>query len=261
MNSQTLQLDGKYVRRRLFDCWQEPASNSLIPCYKGNRKNWPSSVILHAGLLHGIKKDSTFEIFKSEVPPKMKAPVATLKVTEVENALSCFMLNSSDSDIFTINTRQPLWYARLRNTSRRLKIYCDDWGVLAWIPTGSDESRLMVPIISVSAPEEADLCLIVEDNTIFFHQGKRINEFSSCFPRYPSCPVHARADTRDFINRYVHFTSHLAAKSPVPITDFVTIKMIKLGDMGESDGEVVLTSAKSGARTEVVVDTSISSPD
>ncbi len=37
--------------------------------------------------------------------------------------------------------------------------------------------------------------------------------------------------------------------------------MIKLGDMGESDGKVVLTSAKSGTRTEVIVDTSIPSPD
>ncbi len=244
-----------------FDCWQEPASNSLIPCYKGNRKIGHPVLFYMQGSFMVSRRTQLLKYSNQRYPPKMKAPVATLKVTEVENALSCFMLNSSDSDIFTINTRQPLWYARLRNTSRRLKIYCDDWGVLAWIPTGSDESRLMVPIISVSAPEEADLCLIVEDNTIFFHRGKRINEFSSCFPRYPSCPVHARADTRDFINRYVHFTSHLAAKSPVPITDFVTIKMIKLGDMGESDGEVVLTSAKSGARTEVVVDTSIPSPD
>ncbi|KAK0445813.1 caspase domain-containing protein [Armillaria borealis] len=260
-HDQTPQLDGKYVRRRLFDCWQEPASNSMIPCHKGNRKRWPSSLILHAGLLHGIEKDSTFEIFESEAPPKMKAPVATLKVTEVENAISRLMLTSPDSDIFTVNTRQPLWYARLRNTSGRLKIYCDDRGVLAWIPTDSDESRLTVPVISVSTPEEADLCLTVKDNTVFFHRGKRISEFSSCFPCYPSCPVHARADTRDFINHYAHFTSHLAAKSPVPITDFVAIKMIKLDDTGESDSEVVLTPAKNGAHTEVVVDTSIPFPD
>ncbi|KAK0221406.1 caspase domain-containing protein [Armillaria fumosa] len=258
---QAPQLDGKYVRRRLFDCWLEPVSNSMIPCHQGNGEHWPSSLILHAGLLHGIEKNSTFEIFESEAPLKMKAPVAILKVIEVENAASRLMLTSSNSDTFIVNTRQPLWYARLRNTSGHLKIYCNNRDVLAWISTDSVESRLTVPIISVSTPGEADLCLTVKDKTIFFDRGKRINEFSSCFPRYPSCPVHARADTRDFINRYAHFTSHLAARSPVPVTDFVTIKMIRRSDTWERDSEVVLTPARNGAHTEVVVDTSIPFPE
>ncbi len=99
---------------------------------------------------------------------------------------------------------------------------------------------------------------MVEANFIHFNQGKRAGariEFSSYFPPYSPCPVHAMSDIRDFINRYVHFTSHLFIYSPAATTDFVTITMNKLRhDEGGVDSEVALTTVKDCRLFEIVID-------
>ncbi|KAK0202204.1 hypothetical protein DFS33DRAFT_1061251 [Desarmillaria ectypa] len=258
IQSQKPQLDGKYVRRRLFDCWQEPASSSMIPCRKGDMGR---DLVLHAGLLHGIKKDSIFEIFDSDSHnPKF---LARSTVTKVEDAVSYLTPTPSDSNVFTLNTERSPWYARLwKAFGPPLNTYCNNPGVLDRILADSNESRLIACVIRVESPDDADLCLKVDAKVVCFDRGKRVNVFLSFFPRYSSCPVHAQTDIRDFLNRYAHFTSHLTRQSLFSIEDFVRIEMKKVVKDGPSqwralEGEVALKKVGNSDLVEVVVDTSL----
>ncbi len=230
----------------------------MIPCHKGDGKHWLSGLILHAGSLHGIKKGSTFEIFESDSPDaNSKDLITTLTVTDVKTAFSILALTPSDSAIFTSDSQQPFWYARLRKASGpRLHIYCDNARVLDQILADDSKSRLTASVCPVKDPDKADLCLTVEKGTVLFHRGKTFSKLSSCSPPLPRSRLYHKADVRDFINRYSHFTSHLTTKSRISITSLVTIKMIKLGHVGE---EVALPAVDGDGRTEVVrvLDTSL----
>ncbi|PBK84250.1 hypothetical protein ARMGADRAFT_615393 [Armillaria gallica] len=257
--------DGRHIRRRLFDCWQEPVSSSMIPCHKGDGKRWPSGLVLHAGSLHGIKKGSTFEIFKSDSPDaNSKDLITTLTVTDVKTAFSVLALTPSDSAIFTSDSQRPFWYARLRKASGpRLHIYCDNARVLDQILADDSKSRLTASVCPVKDPDKADLCLTVKEGAVLFHRGKTFSKLSSCSPPLPQSRLYHNADIRDFINRYSHFTSHLTTKSPISITSLVTIKMIKLGRSGKGMEEVALTAVDGDGRTEIVrvLDTSLDADD
>ncbi|KAK0421667.1 caspase domain-containing protein [Armillaria borealis] len=258
--------DGKHIRRRLFDCWQEPASNSMILCRKGVSGIFSSSqsgITLHAGLLHGIRAGSTFEISESDLPtdPDLKNPL--LVVTDVKASVSLLGLTSRNSTVFNPDSEQSFWYARLvqERSDSPLNIHYnnEDSEVLNQIFTNSSEAILIPPkvIARVTNTDDAHLCLTVEENTVIFHRGQRFRKLSSRFPPLPQFHLSYKADIRDLISRYAHFNSHLALTSLVPITEFVTIKMIKLPNASGTSSEVVL---ENGGRIETIVDTS-SSPD
>ncbi|PBK63111.1 hypothetical protein ARMSODRAFT_980290 [Armillaria solidipes] len=264
LESQTPHWDGKHVHRFIFDSWRVPSGRSTILCYQGNAESsWPSDLVLHAGSLHGVTVGSTFEIFRLASPhPNVEDLLTTLTVTEVKQSISRLQLTSSDSTVFTLGSG-PFWYARLRKAfdSSPLHIYCDDQGTLDLILADTPESWLTAHVIPVNNPDDADICLTVKANFVHFSQGKRAGtriEFSSYFPPYSPCPVHAMPDIQDFINRYAHFTSRLTIKSLPSTTDFVTIAMNKLRpDEGgvKVDSEVTLTTVKDGGLFEIVVDT------
>ncbi len=237
----------------------------MIPCHKGDGKCWPSGLILHAGSLHGIKKGSTFEIFKSDSPDaNSKDLITTLTVTDVKTAFSILALTPSDSAIFTSDSQRPFWYARLRKASGpRLHIYCDNARVLDQILADDSKSRLTASVCPVKDPDKADLCLTVKEGAVLFHRGKTFSKLSSCSPPLPQSRLYHNADIRDFINRYSHFTSHLTTKSPISITSLVTIEMIKLGRSGKGMEEVALTAVDGNGRTEIVrvLDTSLDVDD
>ncbi|KAK0504441.1 hypothetical protein EDD18DRAFT_502339 [Armillaria luteobubalina] len=252
--------DGRYIRRRLFDSWQEPVSGSMIPCHKGDGNDWPFGLILHVGSLHGITEKSNFEIFKSD-SPNLEDLITTLTVKAVKTvAFSVFDL-AQDSTTFTSDGERPSLYARLRKASGPyLHICCDDTRVLDEIFADDDNSRLTASVCRVTDLDKADLCLTVDEGAVLLHRGKTFREF---FPR--SSPLlkfergYQFADIRDFINRYSHFTSHLTKKSPIPITDLVTVKMVKYRRRGEKVKEVALPAIDDDGRTEIVIDTSLDS--
>ncbi|SJL08001.1 uncharacterized protein ARMOST_11360 [Armillaria ostoyae] len=102
--SQTPLWDGKHIRRRLFDSWQDPASSSMIPCYKvGPPLRSTDHLTLSAGSLHGITKNSTFEIFKSDlIHQNLEDLLAILTVTEVQDHVSQLLLTPSHSSLFDL---------------------------------------------------------------------------------------------------------------------------------------------------------------
>lgn len=116
---------------------------------------------------------------------------------------------------------------------------------------------LMPPkvIVHVTNTANADLCLTVEEDTVLFHQGQRFSKLSSCSPPLSQFPRYCEADICNFINRYTLFNSHLVLNSLFPITDFVTIKMIKLLNASGTSSEVVL---ENGRHFETIVDMSSS---
>ncbi|KAK0445831.1 caspase domain-containing protein [Armillaria borealis] len=232
-DNQTPHWDGN-VHRLIFESWQDPAGSCMIPCSRGEVGSpWPSDLVLHAGSLHGITVDSTFEIFRSASRyPNAKYLLATLKVKEVKKSISCF--TPFDTAVFASQSEPNLlWFARLRKAaSVKLSIYCNDPDVRCRILADDFESRLMVDVIDAENAHAADLCLTVEEQNVRFSQGKsasgKIPRLSSQDPTQSPFTIHSLAEIRAFINRYALFTPRLNVKSPGPIEKFVHIEMNKL---------------------------------
>ncbi|SJL08002.1 uncharacterized protein ARMOST_11361 [Armillaria ostoyae] len=257
---------GKHVHRRLFDPREEHSGGHMILCYKEEAGQlWSSDLVLYAGSLHGITENSIFEIFKSDSHiPYLKDVLATSKVTEVQAHISR-LAHLSDSAFFDSNSEQRYWYARLQQAvgPPQLNTFCDDKGVLDQILDENAESRLAASVTRAKNPDEADLCLMVEERNVRFNRGKRFNTRTgfSHFPHHPPCPIDSVADIRNFIDRYAHFTSHLTMKSQAAVEKFVRIEMNKLHRVGndlQPKSKVALTKGENGELVaEVIVDMSL----
>ncbi|KAK0221379.1 hypothetical protein IW262DRAFT_894714 [Armillaria fumosa] len=237
-----------------------PGNSFLIPCSPSHSTN---HLIMFAGSLHGITKDSAFDIFKSDSSrPDLQDVLATLRVTEVQSHVSHLLITPPLTSLFdSPHSKRQYWYARLKKASGPpvLNIYCDDSGILERICTENSESRITVAFDVTENPDEADLCLIVEENDVSFRIGKRLRadiEFPSQFSPYSPFPVNHIADIRNFINRFAHFIFHLMPGGLGPMTDFVCFEMNKLGRNGRNfyrDSVVVLRKVKNGGLAEVVL--------
>ncbi|KAK0205134.1 caspase domain-containing protein [Desarmillaria ectypa] len=256
---QTPHLEGRHALRRLFDSWEEPADNSMILC---RHENGEPHLVLHAGLLHGITVGSTFEIFRTDLPDSQH-PLATATVSKVETFIS--LLVPLDSAFLTSNKNRRVWYARLQKaSSASFGTYCNDSNLLTRILNEDCEPRITVPVIAVETPDDADLCLTVKDEVIFFDRGNNISLFSpnigfaSRFPRVSQ--VNDIMHVRNVINRFARFTAQLTIQSPLRIAQFVSIEMNKLQRVGRSltpVGENLLSAIEDEKSIEFVADTSL----
>ncbi len=127
---------------------------------------------MSTGSLHGITKDSTFEIFKSDSShPNLKDILATLRVTDVQDHVSHLLITPPHASLFDSPHNERLyWYARLRKASGPpvLNIYCNDSCVLDSILTETSESGIMVALDVAKNSDKADLCLMVEKTMLPF---------------------------------------------------------------------------------------------
>ncbi len=171
----------------------------MIRCYKvGSPLPSTDHLILSARSLHGITKNSTFEIFKPDsIHPKMMDLLAVLTVTQVQDHISHLLLTPPYSSLF--NSPQRYWHARLKKVSGppELNIYCNNSHVLNTILRENSESRITAALDVTTDPDDADLCLMVEKNDVIFHVGKRLRtkiEVPSQFPPYSPCPINSMAD-------------------------------------------------------------------
>ncbi|PBL03063.1 hypothetical protein ARMGADRAFT_1069627 [Armillaria gallica] len=230
---QTPQLDGKYIHRRLFDYSDEQASNSMIRC---SHELGKPDLVLHAGKSRGITVGSTFEIFETDLSD-LKHPLAVATVSKVEAFTS--LLVPPDHAFLHAN-KNHLVYARLReDPSANFYIYCDDSEFLTRIINADCELRFTVPVTAVQTRDEAHLCLTVEDSSVFFDRGKKIDLFNPIidFPsRFPhGTQVSNTARIRTIISRFAHFTAQLSIPpSPLCVTDLISIEMKKLQRDGQS---------------------------
>ncbi len=123
-------------------------------------------LVLHAGLLHGITVGSTFEIFRTDLSD-LQHPLASATVRKVETFISSLVL--LDPTFLTSNKNRRVWYARLQIASgANFGAYCNDSNFLTRILSEDSEPRITVPVIAAKTPDDADLCLTVKDEVVFF---------------------------------------------------------------------------------------------
>ncbi len=225
MNSQTPHLDGKHIRRRLFDSWESPADSSMILCRREEKR-----LVLSAGSLQGITVDSTFAIYGTDLSDPHNQ-LATAVVKTVEPFVS--YLHLPDEDFFTAYNDHPVWYARLEKASGpNLAIHCNNSDFLHDILTEDCEPRLTVPAVDTEIQPEADLCLTVKGSTAYFDRGNKNSIISASmdFPSRFSSGVDVKDITRirRVIDRYSQFNSHLTRPGSHPISDYISIEMHEL---------------------------------
>ncbi|KAG7451529.1 uncharacterized protein BT62DRAFT_991060 [Guyanagaster necrorhizus] len=256
---QTPHLEGRHTLRRLFDSWEEPADSSMILCRHEHGK---LHLMLHAGLLHGITVGSTFEIFRTDLS-ELQHSLTTATVDKVETFIS--LLVPQDPAFLTSSKNRRVWYARLLKASgAHFGTYCNDSNFLTQILSKDCEPRITVPVIAVRTPDEADLCLRVKDEVVFFDRGNRIDLFSpsigfaSRFPR--ASQVNNIAHIRSIISRFARFTTQLTLQSPLPVAQFISIEINKLERIGHSltpVGDNLLSDIEDEKPIEFVVDPSL----
>ncbi|PBL03172.1 hypothetical protein ARMGADRAFT_1069725 [Armillaria gallica] len=256
---QTPHLEGRHTLRRLFDSWEEPADSSMILC---RHESGEPRLVLHAGLLHGITVGSTFEIFRTDLSDSQH-PLASATVKKVETFISTLV--PSDPTFLTSNKNRRVWYARLQKASgANFGAYCNDSNFLARILSEDSESRITVPVVAAETPDDADLCLTVKDEVVFFDRGNKIRLFSpnigfaSRFPR--ASQSNNIAHVRSVINHFARFIAQITIPSPLPIEKFVSIEMNELQRVGRSltpVGDNLLSAMEEGKTIEFVVDTSL----
>ncbi|KAK0469386.1 caspase domain-containing protein [Desarmillaria tabescens] len=257
---QTPHLEGRHTLRRLFDSWEEPADSSMILC---RHEQGEPHFVLHAGLLHGITIGSTFEIFRTDLSD-LKHPFIAATVSKVETFIS--FLIPLDPGFLTSNKNRRVWYARLQKASgANFGTYCNDSNILTRILTEDYEPRITAPVIAAETSDDADLCLTVKDEVVYFDRGSNIRLFSpnigfaSRFPRVSQ--VNDIAHIRSVINGFARFIAQLTIPSPLPIEQFVSIEMNKLQRVGRSltpVGDNLLSAIKEEEKPiEFVVDTSL----
>ncbi|KAK0469283.1 caspase domain-containing protein [Desarmillaria tabescens] len=255
---QTPHLEGRHTLRRLFDSWEEPADSSMILC---RHEHGEPHLVLHAGLLHGVTVGSTFGIFRTDLSD-LQHPLATVTINKVETFTS--LLVPSDPTFLTSNKNRRVWYARLLKASgANFSAYCNDPNYLTRILSEDCEPRITVPVIVVHTPDEAELCLTVRDEVVFFDRGNRIDlfgpsiGFASRFPHVSQ--VSDYAHVLRIINHFAHFTAQLTIQSPLPITQFISIEMNKLDGCSLTPvGDNLLSAMEDEKPIEFVVDTSLS---
>ncbi|KAK0194258.1 caspase domain-containing protein [Armillaria mellea] len=221
---QTPHFDGKHIRRRLFDSWENPADGSMILCRREE-----DHLVLSAGSLQGITVGSTFAIYGTDLSDP-HYQLATAVVNAVEPFFSYL---HPDKDFFTTCKDHPVWYARLDKASgSNLAIHCNSSDFLHNLLTEDCEPRLTVPAIATESQPEADLCLTVKDSTIYFDRGDKnpLVSASMGFPSRFSSVVDIKDITRirRVIDRYGQFNSHLTRSGSLPISDYISIEMHEL---------------------------------
>ncbi|KAK0469284.1 caspase domain-containing protein [Desarmillaria tabescens] len=261
--TQTPQFDGKHIRRHLFDSWESPADSSMILCRRKELQDPDRLVLrLEAGALHGITPGSTFAIHETDVShPNNELPTAV--VTTVEPFCSHLVLH--DEAFFTTYQDHPVWYAQLKEASgSNLAIHCNSSDLFNHILAEDSEPKLTVPAIAAERQSEADLCLTMKDNSVFFDRGDKNGTISASmdFPsRFPARPVAVKdiARIRRVIDRYAQFSSHLSRPGSVPISQYgISIKMHELKlDKGSLSptGDSILPDGE-GKPVELVIDSS-----
>ncbi len=216
-------------------------------------------LVLHAGLLHGITVGSTYEIFGTDLSD-LQHPLATATIDKVETFTS---LLSLDPVFLISNKRRRVWYARLQKASgANFSVYCNDSNYLIRILSEDCEPRITVPTISVHTPDEAELCLTVKDEVIYFDRGNKIGLFSpqigfaSRFPRVSQ--VSDIAHVRRIINHFARFTAQLTIQSPLPIAQFISLEMNRVDGRSLTPvGDNLLSAIEDEKPIEFVVDTSL----
>ncbi|PBL03057.1 hypothetical protein ARMGADRAFT_573 [Armillaria gallica] len=222
---QTPHFDGKHIRRRLFDSWENPADSSMILC-----RCEEDCLVLSAGSLHGITVDSTFAIYGTDLSDPHHQ-LATAVVNTVEPFVSYLRL--PDKNFFTTYKDHPVWYARLDKASGpNLAIHCNNSDFLHNILTEDCEPRLTVPAVDTEIQLEADLCLTVKGSTVYFDRGDKNSIISASmgFPSRFSSGIDVKdiARIRRVIDRYSQFNSHLTRPGSLPISDYISIEMHEL---------------------------------
>ncbi|KAK0194153.1 hypothetical protein F5146DRAFT_1183776, partial [Armillaria mellea] len=256
---QTPHLEGRHTLRRLFDSWEEPADSSMI---LSRHESGERHLVLHAGLLHGITVGSIFGIFRTDLSD-LQHPLAIATVRKVETFTSSLV--PLDPTFLTSNKNRRVWYARLQKASGTdFRAYCNDSNFLTRILSENSEPRITVPVVAAETPDDADLCLTVNDEVVFFDRGNKIHLFSpnigfaSRFPHVSQTNniVHVRS----VINHFARFVAQIMIPSPLPIDKFVSIEMNELQRVGRSltpVGENLLSAMQEGKTIEFVVDTSL----
>ncbi|KAK0484890.1 caspase domain-containing protein [Armillaria novae-zelandiae] len=221
---QTPHLDGKHIRRRLFDSWESPADSSMILCRREEDR-----LVLSAGSLQGITVDSTFAIYGTDLSdPHYQLATAVVKTVE-----PFFSYLHPDKDFFTMYKDHPVWYARLDKASGSdLAIHCNSSDFLHKLLTDDCEPRLTVPAIVTESQLEADLCLTVKDSMVYIDRGDKNTIISASvgLPSRFSSGVDIKDITkiRRVIEHYSQFNSHLTRPSSLPISDYISIDMHEL---------------------------------
>ncbi len=127
------------------------------------------------------------------------------------------------------------------------------------------EVKFTVPVCTTEAPDQADLCLVLERRTVYFERGRRSSLFDPCVGFSTRLSYHCTIDDvpgiRRIIDHYVHFISHLMMGSPFPMVDFASVEMKRLVHVGRSnlrpDGENLLSAVENGNYIQIDVDTSL----
>ncbi|KAK0194259.1 caspase domain-containing protein [Armillaria mellea] len=253
---QTPHLEGRHTLRRLFDSWEEPADSSMILC---RHEHGEPHLVLHAGLLHGITVGSTYEIFGTDLST-LQHPLAIVTIDKVETFTSLVALDP----VFLIsNKNRRVWYARLLKASgANFSVYCNDSNYLTRILSEDCEPRITVPAVSVHTLDEAELCLTVKDEVVYFDRGNKIGLFSprigfaSRFPRVSQ--VSDITHVRRIINHFARFTTQLTIQSPLPVAQFISIEMNRVDGRSLTPvGDNLLAAIEDEKPIEFVVDTSL----
>ncbi|KAK0484997.1 caspase domain-containing protein [Armillaria novae-zelandiae] len=227
-------LDGKHIHQSVFSPWKVIPDSPRIACsYKSDQFS------LHAGLIHGVTAGSTYHIYSTDQVSDPAKPIASTAVTHVGSFAS--RLKNPQPD-FKSN-KHGTWYAQLETlkSGSSFAIYCNDAEFLIRVLGDNGPSRLLLAAATVTAPDEADLCLMVEGkgNTraVFFDRGGRNNflseKRSGLSSRLPNAvsSIDDIPKIRNIINHYINFTTHLDSTLTVwPTTKFVSIEMKELRD-------------------------------
>ncbi|KAK0500061.1 caspase domain-containing protein [Armillaria luteobubalina] len=227
-------LDGKHIHQSVFSLWKDITDSPRTACsYKGGQFS------LHAGFIHGVTAGSTYHIYSTDRVSDPISPIASTVVTHVGSFAS--QLQHPPPDFFRSNKHGSTFYAQLvtLKSGSNFSIYCNDPKLLTRVLGDNGPPKFLLAAATVTAPDEADLCLTVEGKedarTVFFARGGRnpfLSEKRTGLPsRLPGVfsSIDDISKIRNIINHYVHFTAHLDSTLTVcPITKFVSIEMKEL---------------------------------
>ncbi|KAK0194156.1 caspase domain-containing protein [Armillaria mellea] len=225
-------LEGKHINQSVFSLWNNTRDSPRTACsFEGGQ------FFLHAGLIHRVTAGSTYHIFSTDQVSDPVPPLASTVVTHVGSFVS--QLELPPPDFFKSDKRT--WYAQLvtLKSGSSFAIYCNDARFLTRVLGDKGPPKLLLAAATVTAPDEADLCLTVEGKedarVVFFDRGGRNSSLNASRTGLPSrlpdvvSNIDDISKIRNIINHYVHFTAHLdSALIVCPITKFVSIEMKEL---------------------------------
>ncbi|PBL03171.1 hypothetical protein ARMGADRAFT_6380 [Armillaria gallica] len=232
-------LDGKHIHQSVFSLWKDIPDSPRIACsYEGGQFS------LHAGLIHGVTTGSTYHIYPTDRVSDPVPPTASTIVTHVGSFASRLKLPPPD---FFVKSNKHTWYAQLvtLESGSNFAIYCNDARFLTRVLGDNGPPKLLLAAATVTAPDEADLCLMVEGKgdvrEVFFDRGGRNPFLSAKSTGLPSrlhgvvSSIDDISKIRNIINHYARFTTHLdSTPTACPITKFVSIEMKELDTNGMS---------------------------